>query len=166
MIKNKLKNLLLAYSVLIFSFTNNVFAAPASNTITASGTVTATCSVTASNIAFGELSNDGTTAAAATTFTPNCSNGTGWTITNAGNNNYLYLDSNASYTGTSRIEFPIVLTGTSTAFTLANAATGKLTGTGTGSANVHGSTVTGTAASGAGKVYGTYGGTVTLTITY
>ena len=165
MLKNKVKKSLLVSSIVFFTSTNNLFADTASGTITASGTVTGTCTVAASNMVFGTLNQSGTTSATSTV-TPTCSNGTGWTITNAGNNNYLYLNNNAARIGTSRIEFPIVLTGTSTAFTLANAATGKLTGTGTGSANVHGSTVTGTAASGAGKVYGTYGGTVTLTITY
>jgi spore coat protein U-like protein len=62
--------------------------------------------------------------------------------------------------------FPITLTGGSTAFTLTNAGTGKLEGTGTGSSQTASTTLTGTAASSTGKTAGSYGGTVTLTITY
>ncbi len=162
---NKLKKLLLISSALLLSTANNTFAA-ASGTITASGTVVGTCTVTASNMAFGTLSQLGTTLAYSTV-TPNCTNGTGWTITNSGaNEGYIYLGSNALLTGLSRIATPITVTDGGAAFTLANAATGKLIGTGNGSAQPLSGVLTGTAESASGKVAGVYGGTITLTITY
>ena len=163
---NKLKKLLLISSALLLSTANNTFAAPASGTITASGTVTGTCTITAANMAFGTLSQLGTTLAYSTV-TPNCTNGTGWTITNSGaNEGYIYLGSNANLTGLSRIATPITVTDGGAAFTLANAAYGKLTGTGNGSAQTLSGVLTGTAESASGKVAGVYGGTITLTITY
>ena len=162
---NRLKKLLLISSALLLSTANNTFALTASGSITASGTVIGTCSVTAGAMAFTTLGTAGSTTAASTV-TPTCSLGTTWTVTNAGNTNNLYLagDSGAAASGT--IAFPITLTGGATAFTLANAATGKLTGTGTGSSQNASPTLTGTAESSTDKTPGVYGGTVTLTITY
>jgi len=162
---NKLKKLLLISSALLLSTANNTFATPTS-TITASGTVVGTCTVTASNMAFGTLSQSGTTFAYSTV-TPNCTNGTPWTVTNSGaNEGYIYLGSNDALSGTSRIATPITVSSGGAAFTLANAATGKLTGTGNGSAQVQTGALTGTAESASGKAAGVYGGTITLTITY
>jgi len=78
----------------------------------------------------------------------------------------LYLNSNSGAGDSGTILFPITLTGGSTAFTLTNAGTGKLEGTGNGSSQTASPTLTGTAASSTGKTAGSYGGTVTLTITY
>lgn len=162
---NKLKKLLLISSALLLSTANNTFATPAGGTITASGTVLGTCTVTASNMAFSTLGSAGTTTATSTV-TPTCTAGTAWTVTNAGNTNNLYLGSDSGADAAGTIVFPITLTGGAVAFTLANAATGKLTGTGTGSSQDATPTLTGTAASSTGKTAGVYGGTVTLTITY
>ena len=164
---NKLKKLLLISSALLLSTANNTFAAAAtaSGTITASGTVTGTCSVTAGALAFSTLGTAGTTTAASTV-TPNCTNRTTWTVTNAGDTNNLYLGSNAGAGDSGTIAFPITLTGGIVAFTLANADTGKLTGTGNGSAQEQAGALTGTAENASGKVAGVYGGTITLTITY
>ena len=164
---NKLKKLLFISSALLLSTANNTFAAPAAGTITASGTVTGTCTVTASNMAFSALGTAGTDTATSTV-TATCTNGTAWVVTNAGNANSLYLGGTEGESGgaTGTILFPIVLTGGSTAFTLSNAGTGRLTGTGNGSAQTAAPTLTGTAASSTGKTAGVYGGSVTLTITY
>ncbi len=166
---NKLKKLLLISSALLLSTANNTFA-DASGTITASGTVVGTCTVTASNMSFGTLSQSGTTLAYSTV-TPNCTNGTGWTVTNAGpNEGYIYLGSDALLTGTSRLAAPITVnTGfaaSGQAFTLANAVAGKLVGTGTGSDDAQTNALKGTAARANLNVAGVYGGTITLTITY
>ena len=162
---NKLKKLLLISSALLLSTANNTFATPGA-TITASGTVVGTCTVTAGAMAFTTLSQSGTTVITSSV-TPTCTNGTGWTITNSGaNEGYIYLGSNAALTGTSRIAIPITVTDGGAAFTLANAALGKLTGTGDGSAQLLSGVLTGTAESALGKVAGVYGGTITLTITY
>jgi len=163
---NKLKKLLLISSALLLSTANNTFAvAPTTGTITASGTVTGTCTVTASNMAFSTLGSAGSTTATSTV-TPTCTAGTAWTVTNAGNTNSLYLGSDSGVGAAGTIVFPITLTGGAVAFTLANAATGKLEGIGTGSSQDATPTLTGTAASSTGKTAGVYGGTVTLTITY
>jgi spore coat protein U-like protein len=164
---NKLKKLLLISSALLLSTANNTFASPptATGTITASGTVTGTCTVTAGAMAFSTLGSAGTTTAASTV-TPTCTAGTTWTVTNAGNINSLYLGSDSGVGAAGTIVFPITLTGGAVAFTLANAATGKLTGTGTGSSQNATPTLTGTAESSTDKTAGVYGGTVTLTITY
>jgi spore coat protein U-like protein len=165
--KNKVKKLLLVGSILFFSSTNNIFADTSSGTITASGTVTGTCTVAASNMVFGTLNQSGTTTATSTV-TPTCSNGTVWTITNAADTNNLYLGGSSGTAGGAggTILFPITLTSGSAEFTLANAATGKLTGTGNGSGQAQTTALTGTAASASGKTAGIYGGTVTLTLTY
>ena len=162
---NKLKKLLLISSALLLSTANNTFAATASGSITASGTVTGTCTVSAGAMAFSTLGTAGTTTAASTV-TPTCTAGTSWTVTNAGDTNNLYLASNVSAGAAGTIAFPITLTGGIVEFTLANAATGKLTGIGTGSSQNATPTLTGTAASSTDKTAGVYGGTVTLTITY
>ena len=165
---NKLKKLLLISSALLLSTANNTFAAPAtaSGTITASGTVTGTCSVTAGAMAFSTLSQSATTSSTASV-TPTCTNGTSYTITNSGaNEGYIYLGSNALLTGTSMIATPITVTDGAAAFTLVNAANGKLTGIGTGNSQNATPTLTGTAESSTDKTAGVYGGTVTLTITY
>jgi spore coat protein U-like protein len=165
---NKLKKLLLISSALLLSTANNTFAVPAptaSGTITASGTVTGTCSVTASNMAFSTLGTAGSTTATSTV-TPTCTAGTSWTVTNAGNTNNLYLNSNLDADAAGTIAFPITLTGGVVAFTQTNAGNGKLEGTGTGSSQNATPTLTGTAVSSTGKTAGVYGGTVTLTITY
>ena len=166
---NKLKKLLLISSALLLSTANNTFAAmasTASTTITASGTVVGTCSVTAGAMAFTTLSQSGTTVITSSV-TPTCTNGTGWTITNSGaNEGYIYLGSDVSLTGTSRIAIPITVTSGGAAFTFVNAAAGRLTGIGNGSAQVQAGALTGTAESASGKVAGVYGGTITLTITY
>lgn len=162
---NKLKKLLLISSALLLSTANNTFATP-TGTITASGTVTGTCTVTASNMAFGTLSQSGTTVITSSV-TPTCTNGTPWTVTNSGaNEGYIYLGSNAALVSTSRIAIPITVTDGGAEFTLANAAAGRLTGTGNGSAQLLSGVLTGTAESASGKVAGVYGGTITLTITY
>ena len=162
---NKLKKLLLISSALLLSTANNTFAvSPTTGTITASGTVTGTCTVTASNMAFGTLGTVSTTAAS--TVTPNCTAGTSWTVTNAGNTNNLYLNSDSDAGAAGTIAFPITLTGGVVAFTQTNAGNGKLEGTGTGSSQNATPTLTGTAVSSTGKTAGVYGGTVTLTITY
>ena len=116
-------------------------------------------------MAFSTLGSAGTTTAASTV-TPTCTNGTTWTVTNAADTNNLYLGSNAGAGANGTIAFPITLTGGSVAFTLANADTGKLTGTGTGSSQNATPTLTGTAESSTDKTAGVYGGTVTLTITF
>jgi spore coat protein U-like protein len=163
---NKIKKLLLISSALLLSIANNGFAdTTASGTITASGTVTGTCSVTASTMAFTTLSQSAVTTTTASV-TPNCTNGTAWTVTNSAEDGYLYLGSNPAATGTSRISMPITLTSGGAAFTLANAATGKLTGLGSGSGQIQSGVLTGTAESASGKVAGVYGSTITLTITY
>jgi spore coat protein U-like protein len=166
---NKLKKLLFISSALLLSTANNTFAA-AAGTITASGTVVGTCTVTASNMAFGTLSQIGTTLAYSTV-TPNCTNGTPWTVTNSGaNEGYIYLGSNAALVSTSRLAAPITVnTGFAASgqdFTLANAVAGKLVGTGTGSDDAQTNALKGTAANANGNVAGVYGGTITLTITY
>ena len=167
MLKNKIKKSLLVSSIVFFTSTNNLFADTASGTITASGTVTGTCTVAASNMVFGTLNQSGTTSATSTV-TPTCSNGTVWTITNAADTNNLYLGGSSGTAGGAggTILFPITLTSGSTEFTLSNAATGKLTGTGNGSGQAQTTALTGTAASASGKTAGIYGGTVTLTLTY
>ena len=163
---NKIKKLLLISSALLLSTANNTFAAPASGTITASGTVTGTCSVTAANMAFGTLSQSGTTVITSNV-TPTCTNGTSYTITNSGaNEGYIFLGSNAALDGTSRIATPITVSSGGAAFTLAGAATGKLIGTGDGSAQILSGVLTGTAESASGKLAGVYGSTITLTITF
>jgi hypothetical protein len=164
---NKLKKLLFISSALLLSTANNTFAvAPTTGTITASGTVTGTCTVTASNMAFSALGTAGTDTATSTV-TATCTNGTAWVVTNAGNVNSLYLGGTEGESGgaTGTILFPIVLTG-GAAFTAGNASTGRLTGTGNGSAQTAAPTLTGTAGSSTGKTAGIYGGTVTLNITY
>jgi spore coat protein U-like protein len=164
---NKLKKLLFISSALLLSTANNTFAVgPTTGTITASGTVTGTCTVTASNMAFGTLSTSATTNIATSTVTATCTDGTAWVVTNAGDTNSLYLNSNSGAGDSGTILFPIVLTGGSTAFTLTNAGTGRLTGTGNGSAQTATPTLTATAGSSTGKTAGIYGGTVTLNITY
>ena len=168
---NKLKKLLLISSALLLSTANNTFATPAntaSGTITASGTVTGTCTVSAGAMAFTTLGTAGTTTATSTV-TPNCTAGTAWTVTNSANTNSLYLGGSVGTSGgtTGTILFPIALTGAGgEAFTLSNAAAGKLTGTGTGSVQNASPTLTGTADSSTDKTAGIYGGSVTLTITY
>jgi len=164
---NKLKKLLLISSALLLSTANNTFATPPA-TITASGTVTGTCTVTASNMAFNTLGTAGSTTATSTV-SPNCTAGTAWTVTNAGNTNSLYYGGSVGTSGgtTGTILFPITLTGAGgEAFTLSNATAGRLTGTGTGSSQDATPTLTGTAESSTGKTAGVYGGSVTLTITY
>ena len=160
---NKLKKLLLISSVLLLSTANNTFAAVQSGTITASGTIVGTCSVAAGAMTFGTL---GSSTIATSTVTPNCTIGTGWTVTNSADTNNLYLagDSGAGAAGT--IAFPITLTGGVVEFTATNAANGKLIGTGTGSSQNATPTLTGTADSSTDKTPGIYGGSVTLTITY
>ena len=162
---NKLKKLLLISSALLLSTANNTFATVASGSITASGTVTGTCTVSAGAMAFSTLGTAGTTTAASTV-TPNCTAGTSWTVTNAGNTNNLYLGSDSGVGAAGTIAFPITLTGGAVEFTLSNAATGKLTGTGTGISQNATPTLTGTANSSTDKTPGVYGGSVTLTITY
>ena len=164
---NKLKKLLLISSTLLLSTANNTFAATQSGTITASGVVTGTCSVTASNMAFTALGTAGTDTAVSTV-TPTCSAGTTYAVTNAGDNNYLYRTgaSGPPFGAADTIEFPIKLTDGSTPFTLTNAGTIKLVGTGTGIAAANATTLTGTAVSSTGKTAGNYTGSVTLTITY
>ena len=163
---NKLKKLLLISSALLLSTANNTFAdTTASGTITTSGTVAGTCTVTASNMAFTTLSQSAVTTATSSV-TPNCTNGTAWTVTNSAADGYLYLASNVLNTGTSRISMPITVTSGGAPFTLANAATGKLTGIGNGSGQEQTTALTGTAESALGKVAGVYGSTITLTITY
>jgi spore coat protein U-like protein len=164
---NKLKKLLFISSALLLSTANNTFAvAPTTGTITASGTVTGTCTVTASNMAFSALGTAGTDTATSTV-TATCTNGTAWVVTNAGNVNSLYLGGTEAESGgaTGTILFPIVLTG-GAAFTAANASTGRLAGTGSGSGQLQAAVITGTAESASGKIAGAYSGTVTLTITY
>ncbi len=162
---NKLKKLLLISSALLLSTANNTFADTASGTIAATGTISSTCSVTASGMSFGALGTAGTTTAVSTV-TPNCTLGTTFTIKNAANNNYL-LRTGGIGSGADSIEFPITLTsGSATAFTLANAGTIYLAGTGTGEATALAQTLTGAAVSSTGKNAGSYTGTVTLTHTY
>jgi len=117
-------------------------------------------------MAFSTLSQSGTTVITSSV-TPTCTNGTSYTITNSGaNEGYIYLGSNANLTGSSRIAIPITVTDGGAAFTLANAASGRLTGIGDGTAQLLSGVLTGTAESALGKVAGVYGGTITLTITY
>jgi spore coat protein U-like protein len=161
---NKVKKLLLISSALLLSAANNTFA-QSSGSISASGTVTGSCTVTASAMTFTALGTAGTDTAISTV-TPTCSEGTPYTVTNAGNTNSLFLGGSSGAGANGTILFPITLTGGSTTFTLLNAATGKLTGTGTGSASANETTLTGTAASSTGKTAGLYSGSVTLTISY
>jgi len=163
---NKLKKLLLISSALLLSTANNTFAVAGSQTgsISASGTVTGSCTVTASAMTFTALGTAGTDTAISTV-TPHCSEGTPYTVTNAGDTNSLFLGGSSGAGANGTILFPIIVTGGS-AFTLSNAATGKLTGTGTGSATSNATTLTGTAASSTGKTAGLYSGSVTLTISY
>jgi len=163
---NKLKKLLLISSALLLSTASNTFAtAPTTGTITVSGSVTGTCSVSASTMAFGAINTGGTTFTTSTV-TPNCSPGTAYTVTNAGNNNYLYRTGASPPGAADTIEFIIKLTGGSTAFTLASASTIKLEGIGTGEALANETTLTGTANSSTGKTAGLYTGSVTLNIAY
>lgn len=165
---NKLKKLLLISSALLLSTANNTFAvAPtATGTITASGTVTGTCTITAANMGFGTLSQTGPTTITSSV-TPTCTNGTSYTITNSGaNEGYMFLGSDDTLTGSSRIATPITVTSGGAAFTLVNAAAGRITGTGNGSAQTLSGVLTGTAESASGKLAGVYGSTITLTITY
>jgi spore coat protein U-like protein len=78
----------------------------------------------------------------------------------------MYLGGATELDGASRIVMPLTVTSDSAAFTLANASTGKLTGTGSGSGQLQAAALTGTAESASGKVAGAYSGSVTLTITY
>jgi len=162
---NKLKKLLLISSALLLSTANNTFADTASGTIAATGTISSTCSVTTNGMSFGALGTAGTTTAVSIV-TPNCTLGTTFTIKNAANNNYL-LRTGGTGSGADSIEFPITLTsGSATAFTLLNAASIYLAGTGAGEATALAQTLTGTAVSSTGKNAGSYTGTVTLTLTY
>jgi len=163
---NKLKKLLLISSALLLSTANNTFAFDtATGTIAATGTISSTCSVTTNGMSFGALGTAGITTAVSIV-TPNCTLGTTFTIKNAANNNYL-LRTNGIGSGADSIEFPITLTnGSATAFSLDNAATIYLAGTGTGGASALAQTLTGTAVSSTGKNAGSYTGTVTLTLTY
>jgi len=161
-IKN-LKNSLLICSALLLSSANNTFAATASGSMSVTGNAVGTCTVTASTMAFGTL-NFGSTKTATSTITPNCTSGITYTVTNAADTNTLITGDGSGIAN--QVAFPITLTGGSTAFTLTNAATGKLTGTGTGGATDHGTTLTGTAVSASSKTIGDYTATVTLTITY
>jgi len=161
-IKN-LKNSLLICSALLLSSENNTFAATASGSMSVTGNAVGTCTVTASTMAFGTL-NFGSTKTATSTITPNCTSGITYTVTNAADTNTLITGDGSGIAN--QVAFPITLTGGSTAFTLTNAATGKLTGTGTGEATDHGTTLTGTAVSASSKTIGNYTATVTLTITY
>jgi hypothetical protein len=162
---NKLKKLLLISSALFLSTANNTFATPATGTISATGTVTGTCSVTATAMTFGTLNTAGDITRTSTV-SPTCTNGTVWTVTNSADVNKLYFNNTVSATAANYIEFPIVLTGGSVAFTLSNAAAGLLTGTGTGSAQVASPTLTGTAGSSTDKTAGIFTGSVTLNISY
>ena len=153
---NKLKKLLLISSALLLSTANNTFAETATGTITTSGTVTGTCAVSATPLAFGTLSQTAPTSTTSTV-TATCSSGTVWTVTNAGSTNKLYLGgagnaltANAT-TGT--ISYPITVTSGGGSFVSSPGAGGSITGT-VAYANVTPVTA------------GTYGGTVTLTITY
>ena len=162
---NKLKKLLLISSALLLSTANNTFAGTDTVAMSATGTITGSCSVAATTMAF-TLSTSGT-AVATSDITPTCTNGTSYSITNASDTNYLYLGGNAALSGSSRIAFPIKVTATSADFVLADAlTTGKLIGTGNGSAQARSAALTGTAESGSGKVAGVYTGTVNLTITF
>jgi len=161
-IKN-LKNSLFIFSALLLSSANNTFAATASGSMSVTGNAVGTCTVTASTMAFGTL-NFGSTKTATSTITPNCTLGITYTVTNAADTNTLITGDGSGIAN--QVAFPITLTGGSTAFTLTNAATGKLTGTGTGGAADHGTTLTGTAVSASSKTIGDYTATVTLTITY
>ena len=161
-IKN-LKSSLLICSALLLSSANNTFAATASGSISVTGAVVGTCTLAASTMAFGTLNRSGTTPATST-ITPNCTSGITYTVTNAADTNTLITGDGSGIAN--QVAFPITLTGGSTAFTLTNAATGKLTGTGTGGATDHGTTLTGTAVSASSKTIGNYTATVTLTITY
>jgi spore coat protein U-like protein len=170
MIKNKTKKTLLVFSMLLLGSSYNAFTMPAgavtgSGSISATGSVAGTCSVTASAMSFGAL-NDAGDITKTSTVSPTCTSGTTWTVTNAGNTNNLYYNNEVSATAANIIAFPIVLTGGSVAFTLDGAASGKLTGTGTGSAQDASPTLTGTAGSSTGKTPGNYAGLVMLTITY
>jgi hypothetical protein len=165
---NKLKKLLLISSALLLSTANNTFAVVAETataTIAATGIISSTCAVTATGMSFGALGTAGITTAVSTV-TPNCTLGTTFVIKNAANNNYL-LRTGGTGSGADSIEFPITLTeGSITPFTLTNAASINLTGTGTGGASALAQTLTGTAVSSTGKNAGSYTGTVTLTLTY
>jgi spore coat protein U-like protein len=116
-------------------------------------------------MAFNTLSQSGTSTATSG-ITPTCTNGTAWVVTNAGDTNYMYLGGDTELTSTSRIVMPITLTSGGAAFTAANASTGRLTGTGSGSGQLQAAAITGTAESASGKIAGAYSGTVTLTIAY
>ena len=170
MIKNKTKKTLLVFSMLLLGSSYNAFTMPAgavtgSGSISATASVAGTCSVTASAMSFGAL-NDAGDITRTSTVSPTCTSGTSWTVTNAGNVNNLYHNNEVTSTAEKIIEFPIVLTGGSVAFTLDGAASGKLTGTGTGSVQNAEPTLTGTASSSTGKTPGNYAGLVMLTITY
>jgi spore coat protein U-like protein len=167
---NKLKKLLLISSALLLSTANNTFAGDSAATISASGTITGTCTFTASAMAF-TLSTS-TTTTATSNIVPTCTNGTAYTIKNTADSQYMSR-SGASPTPVegddNTVGFTIAVTATSQAFTATNGAgsyTGKLTGTGNGSAQTLSAALTGTAESGAGKVAGIYAGTASLTIVY
>ena len=163
---NKLKKLLLISSTLLLSTANNTFAGDSSATISASGTVTGTCTFTASAMAF--TISTSATSTATSDIVPTCTNGTTYTITNTANIQYMYRTGATSPVDgdENTISFPITLTSGSAAFTLANAATGKLVGTGNGSAQTRSGVLTGTAQSASGKVAGVYTGTANLTIAF
>jgi spore coat protein U-like protein len=170
MIKNKTKKTLLVFSMLLLGSSYNTFAVPpahaltASGSISASGSVAGTCSVTASALSFGVLTSGGITRTS--TVSPNCTLGTTYVITNSANTNNLYYNNTVSATAANIIAFPIVLTGGTDAFTLSNASTGYLGGTGTGDVDALVQTLSATTESSAGKTEGSYAGTVILTITY
>jgi spore coat protein U-like protein len=169
MIKNKTKKTLLVFSMLLLGSSYNSFAVPAhaltaSGSISASGSVAGTCSVTASALSFGVLTSGGITRTS--TVSPNCTLGTPYVITNSANTNNLYYNNTVSATAANIIAFPIVLTGGTEAFTLSNAGTGKLEGTGTGDVDNLTQTLSATTESSTGKTEGSYAGTVILTITY
>ena len=166
MIKNKIKNIVLFFSILLL--TSNTFAIPANSavgtgSIEATGSVAATCTVTATRFEFGAIS---TAKTATSTVSPNCTDGTTFTITNSANTNNLYLNGIVTATDASIIAFPIVVTDGGEAFTQGNASTGKLTGTGTGSAITLTDALTSTSGTSTGKTTGSYAGTVVLNITY
>ena len=167
---NKLKKLLLIGSALFLSTANNTFATDSTATISATGVITGVCSFTAS--AMGFTLSTSATSTATSDIVPTCTNGTTYTIKNTANTQYMSR-SGASPTPTegddNTVGFTIVVTATSQAFTATNGAgsyTGKLTGTGNGSAQTRTAALTGTAESGSGKVAGSYTGTANLTITY
>ena len=162
---NKLKKLLLISSALLLSTANNTFALTASATIASSGTVTGTCSISATPMAFGTLSQSAPTTTTST-ITATCSNGTSWTVTTAGASHKLYLGG-AGNSGSAD-----AITGT-VAFLIATAnADNFVSGfagiTGSSAGIPQTSVLTGTVAyANVNPVSaGTYGGSVSLTITY